>query len=222
MYVAFVDFKKAFDSVNRSKLFLVLARKGVKGHLLKSIKSIYNSVKARVRGNSVLSDIFDCPVGLRQGCNLSPLLFSLFINELYTALANSGINGIQLTPDLIQIFILLFADDVALIADTVNGLQQQLNILSTYCNEWKLNVNIEKTKILVFKNGSHLSRHEKWVYNGYNVQTVNGFSYVGLFYSSKLSIYKMAEHSAIKAKRVLISLLSSLKHLMPMSGRVFF
>ena len=222
LYVAFIDFKKAFDSVDRCKMFSILTKYGVKGHLLESIKNIYNSVKACVRNGSVYSDVFDCPIGLRQGCNLSPMLFSLFINELYMVMKDSGITGIQLTPDTLQILMLLFADDVALTADTVNGLQQQLNVLNKYCQEWKLSVNIQKTKILVFKNGGNLSKHEKWFYEGERVEVVNGFSYVGLFFSSKLSMYKMSECMANKAKRVTVSLLSSLNHLMPMSKTAFF
>jgi hypothetical protein len=86
-------------------------------------------VKACVRNHSDFSDRFDCPIGLRQGCNLGPILFSLFINELHHVMKNSGLSGIRLTPDVVKILMLLFADDVALTADTVIGLQRQLNIL---------------------------------------------------------------------------------------------
>lgn len=83
LYVAFVDFKKAFDSVNRSKLYNILYQHGIKGRLFNSIKGIYRSVKACVRNHADFSDTFDCPIGLRQGCNLSPILFSLLITRGY-------------------------------------------------------------------------------------------------------------------------------------------
>jgi hypothetical protein len=51
---------------------------------------------------------------------------------------------------------LLYADDLALISDTVFGLQRQLNILADYCREWGLTVNIDKTKIIVFRRGGQL------------------------------------------------------------------
>jgi hypothetical protein len=222
VYVAFVDFKKAFDSVNRNKLFKALSRCGVKGRLYNAIKSIYTSVKGMVRDGADLSDVFECPIGLRQGCKLSPILFSLFINELHETLANSDLYGIQLTPDLIQIFTLLFADDVALISDTVNGLQKQLGILSNYCTEWQLSVNTQKTKIVVFKNGGRLSRHERWSFNGENIDTVNGFDFVGFYFSSTLSLYKMSESMAVKAKRALVCILASLHHLMPLQRHAYF
>jgi hypothetical protein len=57
--------------------------RGIKGKPFDAIKAKYVSVKTRVRNGKELSDFINCPVGLRQGCNLSPVLFSLLINELY-------------------------------------------------------------------------------------------------------------------------------------------
>ena len=68
-----------------------------------------------------------CPRGLKQGDICSPILFSLFINELVNEIMQNGKNGITLSPELIQILIMLFADDVVLLSYTVLGLQ--LNIL---------------------------------------------------------------------------------------------
>ena len=70
-----------------------------------------------------LTEFFDSKLGLRQGCNLSPLLFSIFINELTVDIQDSGAQGVQLTPSLIHVLSLLFADDVALLADTIVGPQ---------------------------------------------------------------------------------------------------
>ena len=55
---------------------------------------------------------------------MSPMLFIIFINELEKALENEGIRGIQLFPDYTEVFLLVFADDIALISDTVSGLQK--------------------------------------------------------------------------------------------------
>ena len=70
-----------------------------------------------------------CPRGLKQSDICSPILFSLFINELATEIIQNGKHGITLSPEIIQILIMLFADDVVLLSYTVVGLQQQLNIL---------------------------------------------------------------------------------------------
>ena len=80
LYVAFVDFKKAFDSVNRNALWSVLRKSGVKGKLYKALRGIYDSVVACVRDKCSYSDYFDCPRGVKQGCLLSPLMFSFFLS----------------------------------------------------------------------------------------------------------------------------------------------
>ena len=95
-------------------------------------------VKACVKVNGEYTDEFNCPAGLKQGCLLSPMIFSIFINDLADLIQNSGIRDIQLFPDLIQIFLLLFADDIALICDSIGGLQRQLDTLLQYCKNYKI------------------------------------------------------------------------------------
>ena len=112
IYVAFIDFQKPFDSVDRNLLFEIIHKNGIKGKLFTAITSIYSNVKAKVKTETALTDPFVCPVGLRQGCSLSPILFSLFINELNTLLCNSDIRGIQMFPNVTEIFLLMFADDI--------------------------------------------------------------------------------------------------------------
>jgi len=70
-----------------------------------------------------------CPKGLKQGEVTSPLLFSPFIDDIANEIIKHGKHGVQFIPDLVEIFILLFADDVALVSDTPRGLQNQLDIL---------------------------------------------------------------------------------------------
>jgi len=194
----------------------------VGGNLLLALKALYKNVKTQVRSNNTLSDVIECTMGVRQGCNLSPILFCLYINELYEYLKSKNIRGIQLTPDYVEIFMLLFADDVALASDTVSGLQQQLNHLHELCVVSKLNVNVDKTKIVVFKNGGRPALNEKWYYNNALLECVQGFNYVGVHFSSSLSMFKMAENMSCKAKRVIISMLSSLYDYMPMPYHCYF
>ena len=67
---------------------------------------------------------------MKQGDVCSPILFSLFINELALDIIKDGKHGAILTSTLVEIFILLFADDILLLSETAVGLQNQLNILS--------------------------------------------------------------------------------------------
>ena len=222
VYVAFIDFEKAFDSVKRPLLFNVLLKNGVKGNLFRAIESIYNVVKANVKSNNEISDVFTCPTGLRQGCPLSPMLFSLFINELDDVMKYSDVRGIQLFPDITEVFMLMFADDIGLISDTVNGLKKELNILEKFCNDYKLKVNINKTKIVVFKHGGALSRKESWTYNGEHIEVLSSFSYVGINFTNTLSMYKMSENAALKAKKVLNFLFQSFTKIPYVPVKTFF
>ena len=127
---------------------------------------MYKTVKACVRTSTGLTDYFDSPIGLKQGCLASPILFSLFINELADIIVNSGVRGVQLFPDLTEILLLMFADDLALISDSVVGLQKLLNILYRFCSDRGMIINIVKTMIVVFKKGGMLARNETWSLGG--------------------------------------------------------
>ena len=201
--------KKTFDSVNRNILFEILQKNGLKGNLFIAINAIYAEVKGRVKTNVGITDSFNCPIGLRQGCNLSPILFSMFINELYSLLHDQGTRGIQLFPSITEIFLLMFADDIALVSDTVVGLQKQLNILCQFCQTYKISVNITKSKILVFKRGGRLAASEKWYYDNSLIEVVTGFTYVGVYFTNRMSLHKMAEAMSVKGKKVLNGILSS-------------
>ena len=130
LYVAFVDFKKAYDTVNRNILWSVLFHSGIQGKMLRNLKAMYRSVQACVMSKSEVSGYFECFQGLKQGCVASPVLFSLLINELANEIIGKAKHGIPLGPTEIELFILLFADDLTLLASTVIGLQNQLNALS--------------------------------------------------------------------------------------------
>ena len=151
LYVAFVDFKKAFDSVNHDKLLQAMQKEGVQGKLFASIKAMHDSLLFCVMENGEYSDFFFyCPVGVRQGCVLSPTSFSLFINQLASYITETGRHGIQLLSGLVELCILIFADDVALLATTPYGLQNQLNSLKACCDRLHMEVNRDKTKVMVF------------------------------------------------------------------------
>ena len=75
LYVCFVDFKKAFDSMDHKLSLQQLVTYGIKGNFLKVISSLYHQVKSCVRGNDNLTDIFPCNRGVQQGCLLSPVFF---------------------------------------------------------------------------------------------------------------------------------------------------
>ena len=162
MYLAFVNFRKVFGSVRLCKLLETLQKEGVSGKLAGIIKAMYNSLLSCVRMNNEYTDFFECPNGIRQGCVLSSTLFCLFINQLAEHIQSAGKHGVQMLSGLIELFILLFADDVTLLTTTPSGLQNQLNCLRDRCVKMGMKVNEGKTNVMIFRNGGHLGKHEKW------------------------------------------------------------
>ena len=213
LYVAFIDFRKAFDSVNRNLLWNVLRKQGVKGKLYKSLRSVYDSVLACVRDKHVYSEMFECPRGVKQGCLLSPLLFSFLINELAMEVAENGRHGIQLIPGGIEIFLLLFADDIILLSDTVVGLQNQLSALKQEADRLDLVVNLEKTNVMVFRMGGYLSVHERWFYGNDEIRVTNTYKYLGLLFTTKLSLRSTWVESCKKGKKGTIAIIKTLRKL---------
>ena len=93
---------------------------------------------------------FSSNVGLLQGESTSPLLFSLFVNDLENSLPDEKV-GINVVNILIKL--LMFADDMAIFSTTIEGLQAGIDNLSKYCSKWGLTVNIIQTKIVIFRRG---------------------------------------------------------------------
>lgn len=164
LYCAFVDFTKAFDFGNRDILWYKLIKFGITGKLLNVIRSRYEQVKSNVKFENVLSSDFECFLGVRQGECLSPFLFSMYVNDLEEELRLNGLDGIDIGT--LKLFLLLYADDITLFAETAEGLQNGINVLNAYCNRWKLQISIVKTKVVVFRKEGILPRALKFYYDG--------------------------------------------------------
>ena len=223
LYVAFIDFKKAFDGITRAKLWIVLRKYGIDGKMLRALRSMYMSVKTKVRVNgSLCTNCIDCPRGLKQGEICSPIIFSLYINELTKEILAKGKHGVQLTPDIVQILILLFADDIALISDSVGGLQTQLNILYDISIRLDLVVNLDKSNIVIFRNGGHLANIEKWTYGEKSLCVVNAYKYLGIILTTRLSFSATFEDLATRAKKGVVGILRSLWSIGDHTPSIFF
>ena len=222
LYVAFVDFKKAFDSVNRNALWYVLRKSGVNGKLYFALRSIYDSVIACVRDKGTYTDYFNCPRGVKQGCLLSPQMFAFFINELALQMSSKGKHGIQLISGAIEIFMLLFADDIILISDTAVGLQNQLNVLKFEADKLQLTVNLDKTNIIVFRNGGHLSQYERWLYGDAEIDVCNAYKYLGMIFTTRLSLTAGWTEMCRKGKRGTIEIMRCMKRLNTVDYSLFW
>ena len=152
------------------------------------------------------SDFLDCNVGLLQGEISSPILFSLFVNDVELFLQNEKNTG--LTIDQLNIYLLLFADDSVLISETADGLQTLLNRFELYCKKWELTVNTDKTKIMIFQNGGKIANEATFTYSNTRIETVRSFNHLGVVFTSSGSFINTVQTYAGKALRAMNALLS--------------
>ena len=94
--------------------------------------------------DDLITDFFNINVGVKQGDNLSPTLFKLFINDLPQYSENTA-DPIHINGTLLNC--LMYADDIVLLSNSADGLQQKLYKLQEYCNDWCLSVNVIRQKL---------------------------------------------------------------------------
>ena len=123
---------------------------------------MYDTVLARVRSGNRLSDLIERNLGVKQGDVCSPVLFSFFINELALDIIREGKHGAIVSPELIELFILLFADDLLLMSETPIGLQNQLNSLWKSAKKHDIKVNLNKSSVIVFRKGGFWGRKRNY------------------------------------------------------------
>ena len=201
LYVAFIDFEKAYDFVPRDALFFKMLHAYMNGPVLHVLYSMYQSVYSVVQLGVNQSDVIYQMIGLRQGCILSPCLFSFYIAD-FPAFLGSRVHenryeGVKLIDTVVRV--LMYADDMALVSSSAADLQRMLNALYEYCSLWRMLVNVRKTKVMVFhqcpSNGSGTSRQRmldihnyihnecNFVYNGMPLEVVSEFKYLGIMFS---------------------------------------
>ena len=207
LYCCFVDYSKAFDFVNRQNLWYKIIQQGIEGRMLIIIRSIYDNVKSCVKYNNLLSNFFVCKNGLFQGEVLSPILFSMYVNDCEMQLLSDNCPYIEV--QMLNLFLIMYADDMVLLAETPEGLQKMIDSLSSYTEKWDLILNINKTKIVVFRNGGKLRDNEKWSYNGCQLDIVDEFNYLGIlfFYNGKFS--RTQKRAAEQGRKALFSVLKT-------------
>lgn len=142
LYYCFVDLEKAFDRVPRRVIEWALRVKGVEEWLVAAVMQMYEGAKTRVRVGSALSDEFEVKVGVHQGSVLSPFLFAIVMDVV----CGSAMEGL--------VFEILYADDLVLMAESMEELQAKFNKWKEAIEKKGMKVNVTKTKCLVSGEGS--------------------------------------------------------------------
>ena len=133
MFAGFIDFRKAYDRVDRVKLWGCLDSMGLGGRVSAFSRAVYTDTSSEVKVGEERSKPFRVECGLRQGCILSPLLFSLYVNSLVSKLKEAEV-GVRCGGKLISA--LLYADDTVIFAENEELMRRGLDVLAEWCTEW--------------------------------------------------------------------------------------
>ena len=142
LFCCFVDYSKAFDSISHTKLWHKLLESNILGIFFNLVHNMYKAAKSCVSNDGQISDTFPCLVGVRQGENLSPLLFSIYLSDLqlFSQNAHKGLAVVnKMTKDrldepllkYLKLYVLLYADDTVLVAESAEDLQKSITLWKT-------------------------------------------------------------------------------------------
>ena len=147
VHLLLIDASKAFDRVNFVKLFELLYDRHICPVVLCLIMNMYIQSSICVRWQDQISQTFPISNGVKQGGVLSPILFNVYMDNLLLRLRNCGL-GCHVGPAFAGAF--GYADDLALLAPTVNSLKYMINICEKYASEFYIKFNTKKSKTMYF------------------------------------------------------------------------
>lgn len=172
LHILFIDFKQAFDSINRKYLYKVMKEYKIPNKLIRLTKMTLENSKARVLIGGKMGRSFDVSTGVRQGDGLSAVLFNLTLNKMLKELNLRG-NILYKSKQICA-----YADDIALIARNKTALQEMLNIIETVGKSAGLEINESKTKYM--RTEMDNSKIQKIQIGNYEFESVNDFTYLGV------------------------------------------
>ena len=200
-FAAFVDFQKAFDWVDRDFLLYKLrVHYGISGRLYNAVRSVYSFASARIKLNNITTEAFSLSSGVKQGDNLSPTLFNLFLNDLATGIKRLN-KGVDI--DDMCLSILLYADDIVLLAPDENKLQSQLDYLYEWCRKWRMSVNISKSQIIHFRPLRCKRSDFTWTIGDQYLEIVSTYKYLGVYLHEHMDFTYTADILSTAASKAL-------------------
>ena len=174
LYLNFIDFQKAFDSVDREVTWKLLQHYGIPPVFMNLIQQLYDNATCQVIHNGKLTEPFDVKTGVRQGCLLSPMIFLMVVDWVMRETTKDGKTGVQWT--LTQCLEDLdFADDLCLMSQKQQHLQLKTDKLTEEAAKTGLQVNTEKTEVMKVLN----KQQAPITLNGNSLKEVDSFTYLG-------------------------------------------
>ena len=187
-FVTSLDNQKAFDSVKRDYLWLVLEKFGFSTKFINMLKLMYNENTAVLSINGFFTESFAVERGVKQGCSMSPILYTLFIEPLAIAIEQEDeINGL-IAPNKRVLKILQHSDDMTIFTPNTFSLGWALNIIEEYKDLSGAKINYDKSFIIQInsENSRRLSSFRQIkVCKKYEFRKI-----LGIFYGSQPKLAK--------------------------------
>ena len=165
----FLDLKAAYDSVPINRLLVKMGKKSIARYLIRLVESLQSNCFSQVAVNGGLTNSILLQRGLFQGSILSPILFDIYIDDLAEGLNTAGANSLPVC--------MLFADDIMLNASNAPTMQQHLDMVTTWCTQNMMELNISKCG--TFESGAGLMA------NGDAIPVVHAYTYLGVALSQE-------------------------------------
>jgi hypothetical protein len=183
VYVAFLDCKKAYDTVWRNGLFVKLHNLGLHGKILSLLDDCHIDNESTVIVNNQTSKWFPIEQGVRQGGVLSGFLYCVFINELLNMLEctehNFGVFNVKSTNPTL-------ADGITCFSSSALSLQKLLDNAYTYSCLWRFSFNAQKSSVVVFGKTNHLVQHS-WTLGSNSISVSDNYKHLGNIQQTKFS-----------------------------------
>ena len=205
-FVSFIDFKKAYDMVPHEALLRKFELAGVNGHCFNFINSLYSNSTILVKLGMHLTESIEVIRGLRQGCPGSPLGFDVFINDLLDTCRHLGIEVVGITN--FKVVGLKFADDVALICDSINKLRRVLRCIEQWASTNHMEFGIKKCGIMGIggKAMTNIRNCDPILLNNQQIPIVDSYKYLGVQITYDLDLNVISLQRAEKGRRALAAI----------------
>jgi exonuclease III len=191
--IVFVDFSKAFDSINRDALRQILLLYGVAAPLVNAIMALYQGTTSRVRlDHTTISSSFPTTTGVLQGDTLAPFLFVIVVDYVLRCTFPTGQYALVIS-DGVRIGALAYADDIATLSPDPPTAQKLLTKLSEEAAKVGLVINIKKTEYMVFPPDT---AHTNLTVYDKAIRQVNSFTYLGMEVSDSQAAFQARRRQA--------------------------
>ena len=150
--------------------------------MLAAVQSLYHDSELTKNINGRIEKTVIPQTGVKQGCPLSPTLLGLYIDGMHHFLMSRGLVDVFVHSSGVQVPDLAYADDVALMASSLEGLQRLLDLVCETCGPMGMIVSVPETKVLVFNEA--FPEPLQWTCGGEQLQIVAEFKYLGIHFDA--------------------------------------